>query len=128
MFTKQRHMSRFAWTGLALLAVVPATGRSEIIVLRNEAPMTVVVQVTAAFRGNVRRLSPITVNPRSDATINLVGNKHIVIYDAAVTTRILYRHTIPGNQVNKAFAIKPNPPVRVRLQQIPFPPPGWTGR
>jgi len=45
-----------------------------------------------------------------------------------VTTRVLFRDTILGGPVNRAFSVMPNPPAQVQLKQIPFPPPGWMGR
>src|SRR5687768_8203822 len=118
MFSTRQHTSRFSWTVLALLALglAPAAGRAEVLVLRNDTPRAIVVQATAVFQGNIRRLAPITVAPRSYGTINLIGNKHIVIYDAAVTTRVLFRDTFPGTPMNKAFSVLPSPPARVRLQ------------
>ena len=117
MFSTGQHMSRFGWTALALLSLglAPSVGRSEIIVLRNDTRMPVVVQVTAVFQGNIRRPAPITLYPRMTTTINLPGNKYIVIYDAAVTTRILYRNTIIGGPMNQAYSVQPNPPAQVKL-------------
>src|SRR5437764_12875203 len=101
MFSTGQRASRFGWAAVALLAVgLAPAARAETIVLRNDTRTPVVVQVTAVFQGNIRRPPPVTLHPRMTATFNLPGNKYIVIYDAAVTTRILYRNTIVGGPMN----------------------------
>jgi hypothetical protein len=124
MFNRQYRPNRFLWAGMALaaLGLAPQTGRAETIIFRNDTPMAIVVQVTAGFRGQVQRTRPLLLAPRTiSIPITLPGNKQVAVYDANQPTRVLFKDFLPPSQYNRAFSIQPDPPVRVKLQMMPFP-------
>src|SRR5262245_28002938 len=103
MFSKAHNSNRIAWSGLALLAVAlsPTAGRAETILFRNDTNTDLVLQITAVYQMRVQRPRPLPLNAKSSSPpINLLGDKHIIIYDANVPGRVLLKVTIPGGPVN----------------------------
>lgn len=124
MFSTRQHRSGFGTAVLALLSLglLPSLGRAGTIVLRNDTGQAVAVQITTVVAGKIQRTPMLVLNPRSmTRPITLPGNMYVVISDAAQTTRIFYRDTLPANNMTQAFSIWPNPPGRVKLQPIQFP-------
>jgi hypothetical protein len=126
MFSASHLRGRHGWAGLALVALLsgPATAqKAEMLVLRNETQMALVIQVTSVFRGTVQRARPFQLNPRTNSQpITLPGDKVIVIYDARMPSRTLFRDAIPASPQNQAFVIEPDTVApKLRLRSIPFP-------
>ncbi|HKB35350.1 MAG TPA: hypothetical protein VKD72_02785 [Gemmataceae bacterium] len=125
MFTTRRWIG-FSLAG-ALLALVPGSLCAQNLILRNDTQTAVLVRPMSVFMGAVRRDRPILLNPKASTLppITLPGDRIIIIYDANVPTRMLYKGTLPANPPNVAYAIQPDlPPPRVKLVPIPYPGPG----
>jgi len=126
MFSSRQRSIRFAWVGMALLALA-APVRSQSIILRNDTPTAVRVDARSVFGGRIRKITPILLGPKVVTTpgILLPGDKIITIRDATVPTRILFQGAIPASVVDQAFLIQPDVPPRVKLTKttLPLPPP-----
>src|SRR5262245_13759094 len=126
MFSTQHLWKWLTWAGLApvVLSAAPVQAQKpEVLILRNETQMALVVQVSGVFRGTVQRARPILLNPRTNSQpIVLPGDKVLVIYDARMPSRTLHRESIPASPQNQAFVIEPDTvPPKLRLRSVPFP-------
>lgn len=104
---------------LTLLAAVlsPALVLAEMVLIRNECPGPVVVQVGSVFRGVLRRDPPQFLGPNEiGAPAQLPGNKIINIHDARNPNRILFQATIPAQIEDQYFGIVVDPLGRIRLE------------
>jgi len=112
---------------LLVLLLAPMLADAESILIRNECPIPVVVQVSSVFRGALRRDSPQLLKPAEVGMgVQLPGNKIINVHDARNPNRILFQITIPAQNEDQYFGIVPivgDPLGRVRLElRRPFPP------
>jgi hypothetical protein len=123
MFSSRQRSIRFAWVGMALLALAPAPGRTETIALRNDTRTAVRVDASSVFAGRVFRTRQILLNPKAATVpgIMLPGDKIITIRDANVPTRILFQGTIPVGTADQGFLIQTDVSPRVKLMPTSFP-------
>lgn len=122
MFTTKHHSVGLWPLALLALAFAPADGRAQAIVLRNDTPMAVVVNMTSVFQGKLFRVRPQLLSPKgATMPLALPGNKVVMIYDARFPTRALFQGTIPASPSNLAFSIQPDLPApKLKLQQVPL--------
>jgi hypothetical protein len=123
MFSR-RHSIRLAGAALALLllALAPAHAQAEVIVLRNDSQTPVQVQVVAVFKGRITQTPSVLLNPRMTLPgITITGDKTIILYDARIPTRMLFKGTIQASPINQSYSIQPDliPP---RLKLVPINP------
>jgi hypothetical protein len=107
-----------------LFLAPPAPASAQTLVFRNDANISVVVQVTSVYRGVYRRDRPHLLRP-SDTTapgILLPGDKLVTITDARIPTHLLFQGALPAAAFDQYFRILADgPPPRVRV--LPCPPP-----
>ena len=126
MFSTQQQPTRGPWglAALLALALAPSPAHSGNVYLRNDSKMPVVIHACSIQGKQVLRAKPCLLDPKSTSpALTLPGNKVITIYDGRFPTRRLFQGTIPANDTNLYFSIKPGIPApRVTLQAIPAPP------
>ena len=105
---------------LFVALAIPAIGRAEYVVFRNECKVAVVVKTAAVVRGVLKR-DQILVKP-GDYTdkIPLDTDKTITICDGR-TGKILFRDPLRASKKPLAYGILPgsNGKVRVETRQMP---------
>ncbi len=110
---------------LALLmlcgAALPAPAQA--FYLRNDCRAPIVVQVSFLSRGVFRRDRPYLLNfGEATPSINLPGDKIIVVYDAKMPNRILFQGTPPAAPRGQYFRIVPHRVAgRVNIEVLPPP-------
>jgi hypothetical protein len=129
MFSTQ-HRSWLSPLVLLAAALAPAEGRAQAIVMRNDTPMAVVVNMSSVYQGKLFRVRPQLLSPKAASTpLSLPGNKVVTIFDARFPTRSLFQGTIPASPSNLAFSIQPDLPApRLKLQQVSLPGPSMDKR
>src|SRR5260370_39658216 len=86
---------------LLFLPLAPALG-AETIVLRNDSLTPVQVQVIAVFKNQVTQTPSVLLSPRMTLPgITINGDKTIILYDARVPTRMLFKGTILSSPINQ---------------------------
>jgi hypothetical protein len=105
--------------GWLLVAAGPAC--AENIVVKNRAPVPVVVQGTTVVRGMlVRDRAHLVQSMDVTPAIVLPGNKVITIYDARNANRILVQVPIAGGNDDVSLEVVPDPtsPTGIRLDRV----------
>jgi hypothetical protein len=120
MFSPQHRSPGPAWLVVALLTATPAPAQPHggAIVLRNDTPYSVRVNVSSIYRGHLLRAPSYQLLPKAvTPAITLSGNKVVVISDARFPTRVLYQGTIPASDEHIKLSIQPDrPPPRVTVK------------
>jgi hypothetical protein len=112
-----------------IVCVTPAVLQAETITFRNECRVPVAVQTGSVVGGVLRPDRTIVLKPR-EATprISLDSDKIVIIYDARVPNRILYKDAVRASKRAIHVGIVPVGALpKVKLEERkPFPP-GRTG-
>jgi hypothetical protein len=114
-------------TGLLAVLVVgllPAGGRAEALLFRNDTKGPIIVQAACVVRGVLRRDRPYLLKP-GDSTpgIKMPGNKVITVYDGLRPNKVIFKGAIPGGPTDQAFTVDPDPTGGVKLEPLPIPGP-----
>ncbi len=118
---------RLLLLALVVLLLAPLLAGAETILIRNECPVPVVIQVSSVFGGVPRRDPPQVLRPTEISMgVQLPGNKIINVHDARNPNRILCQVAIPPQAQDQYLGIVPivgDPLGRVRLElRRPFMP------
>ena len=109
-------------TGLlavTLLCLLPALGKADNVVFRNECRVSVVVQTSTVIKGQVIRDQPRLLRP-GDYTprISLNVDRIVTVYDAR-TNKMIFRDVLRASKKPSAFAIQPDPNVMSKARMVP---------
>ena len=106
---------------LGVLALAPALGIAETVILRNDTAVPVIVQGTCVVNGKVVRGRAIQLQPGDTANIILPGNKIITIHDARPPLPLLKASTVPAAKEDQYLSIQADTPTKAKLE--PYTPP-----
>lgn len=104
------------------LLMLPTLAAAEVVVLRNDTMVPVIVQGSCVVNGKVIRSRAIQIQPGDTANIILPGNKIITVHDARPPLPLINTSTVPAGKEDLYLSIQVDTPTKAKLE--PFTPTG----
>jgi hypothetical protein len=102
---------------LLMLGLAPTLVGAETVLIRNECPIPLGVQVGSVFKGVLRRDPPQVLKANEIGTgVQLPGNKIINVLDPRNPNRVLFQVTVPEKNEDQHFGIVADNLGRFRLE------------
>src|SRR5262245_42025195 len=86
-------------------AWVPATASAEVLIIRNDTKVPLVVQGVCVVNGKVVRDQPMPVQAGGMVKVVLPGNKQITVFEARPPNLPLFQGTVPASLQDQLYSI-----------------------